>query len=178
MTVYQTFCFSNLHRPPSFFIAKLPQRLALIRRIHLHYIHLPYHDDLSLCPHPESDLFRDKPLRRCPPCNFCRWLECIKKFLTGIRSINMTLVFSSRVNVALTPQLWLNAPWVARLLALKQALHVAITVKMETSSPPYEGNYPAIVQYMENFDSFRSNFLEKLDSSRGPLDTVIDIPDT
>ena len=178
----QVFCFNNLQMPPFFFAAVLPQRLAMIRHIHLHYLeHKPH------CPDKTVDLASEHP-RTCLSCNFCQWLDNIKKSFTGIRSILLTVDFCIELTPYHSPMakvqahLSMQTPWVARLISLNNSMKAALVLEMkvrflkqtliateETSAWQRESR--SKVQF------FETQLKEKLKKTRDPRDAIVDIPD-
>ena len=142
----------------------------MIRHIHLHY-----YEGMALCSNKTVD-FKYRHIRECSSCSFCHWLERVKKSLTGVRSIYITLAFYRDVSISL-PQISMKATWVAELIALKESSHASIAIEMKMS---FRGALSRIDrdEYLKGLRFFESDLRKKLESSRGTGDTVIDIPET
>ena len=144
----------------------------MIRHIHLHY-----YNSVFPCSNKRVDVTY-KHFKECAPCSLCYWLECITKFLTGVRSIYIGLVFAPIDHDGIHPfQLSMKADWVALLLTLKRSLHASVVLEMEVRAP-YNLNRNNADEYLKRVRLFESDLREKLENSRGPRDTVIVISDT
>lgn len=88
----------------------LSQRLAQIRRIGLYY----QESQLSKPCHRVSSA--EHRARQCLGCNFCHWLELIKRSMVGLRAVNLFIY----LNLAGSNKPSFDDQWVQRLLALQQ----------------------------------------------------------
>ena len=114
----QIFCFSHLDNPPYFINATLPQRLAKIRRIHLHYEECKAHN-------PSTEYDPNWSLgRSCSTCNFSYWLEAITRSMTGLKFVKITLMIPGLQ----CPCPTLKDAWVVRLLQLQRQSNAVVKV--------------------------------------------------
>lgn len=178
----QVFCFNNLQMPPFFFAATLPQRLAMIRHIHLHYLEREPH-----CPDKTADLTSEH-VRACLSCNFCQWLDNIKKSLTGIRSILLTIDFCIDLTSHHSPMakvqahLSMQTPWVVRLISLDHSMKAGLMLEMKLrfSNQTMSSTEETFVWQRKSrskLQFFESQLKEKLKKTRGPRDAIVDIPE-
>jgi len=162
-TECQVFFFSQIDKPPYMTTSTLPQRLAKIRHIHVHYTEYTGHVPPTVFnPNRTVD-------RRCSTCNFCHWLETITKYMTGLRTFEISLRFHN----GSYPSLSLSHAWVVRLLELQQRSKAMIKVVIDhgqhrNSVPPGSPRQT---------DAFMLELQKELTRLRESKDAVIEIPD-
>ena len=99
----------------------LPQRLAQIRRIGLYYQETP---GSKSCQKVSQAKHR---ARQCLGCNFCHWLELIKRCMIGLRAVNLFIY----LNLVESNKPSFNDQWVQRLLALQQRTNVITDLEVK-----------------------------------------------
>ncbi|KAL9124899.1 MAG: hypothetical protein Q9217_005827 [Psora testacea] len=109
-----TFNFTTLHHPPFFLRRALPHRLACIRSIHL-----VYDQNNLIKPTSQSHVGCNtaRYWHRVGECTFCNpihWLDGIKKYMTGLKSVEMYIYLERKQQMSL-----MGDAWVARLFDLQ-----------------------------------------------------------
>lgn len=165
-TERQAFFFGELDKPPYMITGTLPQRLAKIRHIHLYYREGKVH---ALPTEYNSNCIAD---RKCSSCNFCHWLESITKFMTGLRTIEISLSLPGRH----CPCPALDHAWVIRLLELQQRSKAEIKVSMVPFlTTPH--NLSSQLELLRQTDAFMLELRKELTRVKESNDAVIDIHD-
>ena len=170
------FSFNILQKPPYFISGTLSHRLAIIRHIRLHYVE-PHHHS----PNTEVDL-KPRHRRLCAPCNFCYWLQSIKKSMSGLQTMFISLrYYRQSADEESSPLPSLKDAPIVQILSLKQSMSTKVTVETSLSMTNTMGNWH---RYTAQFRKFEAKLKEKLDcgrkmkSRREPEDAIIDIPST
>ena len=104
-------CFGVRGRPPYFIYSTLPQRLAQIRHIKLDYVEgwrQEHHQKRCKNPDPYAV--------KCNECNLCQWLVCIAKYMTGLRTVDISMKFMEPRTKAVS----FDDDWVVALLDLQR----------------------------------------------------------
>ncbi|KAL9098831.1 MAG: hypothetical protein Q9163_005574 [Psora crenata] len=109
-----TFNFTTLHHPPFFLRRALPHRLACIRSIHL-----IYNQSNINKPNPRSHVGCSTArywhqVGECTFCNPLHWLDGIKKYLTGLKRLEVYIYLEKKHQI---PSM--GDGWVARLFDLQ-----------------------------------------------------------
>lgn len=164
-TERQSFRFSNLDKPPYMIISTLPQRLAKIRHICLNYW-----ENRSHVPPTE---YNPKWIvdRKCSTCNLCHWLESITRFMTALRTIEISLYLARKS----CPCPAMNHAWVVRLLELQQRSKAVIEIDVIPSFQRYGVSVLQAVRSQD--DAFLLKLRKELTRLRESKDAVIDIPE-
>lgn len=116
----RTFYFHHLAQPPYFMYSVLSQRLAQIRRIGLYY--------QTQFSQPCKRLSKAKHRQRqCLGCNFCHWLELIKRYMVGLRAVNLFIY----LNLAGSNKPSFDDQWVQHLLALQHRTNVITDLEVK-----------------------------------------------
>lgn len=99
----------------------LSQRLAQIRRIGLYYQESQFSKQ---CQNVSPTEHRR---RQCLGCNFCHWLELIKRCMVGLRAVNLFIY----LNLAGSNKPSFDDQWVQRLLALQQRTNIVTDLEVK-----------------------------------------------
>jgi len=165
-TERQVFCFSHLDKPPYMITGTLPQRLARIRHIHLHY-------QESKCHVPPTGFNPNWTVdRKCSTCNFCHWLEAVTKSMTGLRTVKISLYLPGKY----CPCPTLNHAWVVRLLELQQRSKAAIEVALFPNLEKHDA--PLLPALLWRTHAFKLQLQKELTRLRESKTAAIKVSDT
>lgn len=158
-------CFSNLDKPPYLIKGTLPQRLAKIRHIHLHFKESSAHRSNTECKSSWA------PNRQCSRCSFSHWLEAITDSMTGLRSAEISLLVPGYGCSVPT----LTDAWVVRLLTLQQRSKATLMIR---TVPPDQSIYRRLSdEGLRQIGAFDLQLKKKLAQLREVKDAIIDIPE-
>lgn len=121
-----TFSFKDLHRPPYFMQTVLPQRLALIRSIHLIYDQSKMSMKGNHVACPTAQYIHN--MGRCAFCNPLHWFNEIKRTMTGLQEIQVFIFLKKDQRIPELGKLWL-----ARLLDLQIGVNGLRAMKIDVS---------------------------------------------
>ena len=153
------FSFRGLHRPPFFIRSALPQRLACIRTIHLVY------DQMNMGKMTHVGCNTAKYCHQVGQCTFCnpiQWLNGIKRYMTGLKRIEVYMFMEKK-----QPLITMGDAWVARMLDLQIGPNGLREMKIDVSpkeedhfdvSPSTEAEY---VKKVKRLDELMQQRLER-----------------
>ena len=121
-----TFSFKDLHRPPYFLQTVLPQRLALIRSIHLIYDQSKMSMKGNHVACPTAQYIHN--MGRCAFCNPLHWFNEIKRTMTGLQQIQVFIFLKKDQRIPELGKLWLS-----RLLDLQIGVNGLREMKIDVS---------------------------------------------
>ena len=109
-----TFNFTTLHNPPFFLRRALPHRLAQIRSIHIAY---NQNNLVKSNPRNHVGCSTARYMHQVGECTFCNpihWLDGIKKYMTGLQSVEVYIFLEKKRQMP-----FMGDAWVVRLFDLQ-----------------------------------------------------------
>ncbi|MCJ1452811.1 hypothetical protein MMC28_003156 [Mycoblastus sanguinarius] len=137
----------TLSQPPYFLSSILPRRLSLIKNLHLSYNQATIN---SACTSGTSAARHQHRTQSCAFCNINRWLDLIKRYLTNLQTLSVTIYLQATYRVPC-----LGDAWLVRVFDLQHGANGLRTLTMRAEPVLSPGILTASLDFRaaERFDA-------------------------